>query len=521
MLAYTSHLLLGAAVSLGMWLVSVKLKTLSTAAASIFYLTIIGYLGMIFVQDWSWTSKLLTLSRDAFMLSGFSVLIMALRRVKILPYIVLVSFIVNHENITSYINTHTPLLNTSEENSTNQEASPLATLSEDAELLVQLKDKSDISDLDAIVEKYDLNIKRAFYPQKESSTSLDEYVVIDVPAKHLKDIAEINLEINKLQDVVWQEPNEVLKLDVLEGEPKTQKHNCNHVDDPLDPEQWMHHALEMDKYYGLLETLKSSTKKRARLFILDSGIDAKHEDIGKNYTSLKSQYDSDPNGHGTHCGGIAAAATNNGKGIASFAIDIDFIELSSIKVMNSLGFGSQKQIIDGIIEAVDNGADVISMSLGGPTNQKSQKAYNTAIQYAIDKNVIVIVAAGNSDLDAARYSPANAKGVIAVSAIDEELNKAAFSNTVDNLEYAIAAPGVNIMSTMPDNKYKALSGTSMACPHVAGLAAVLKSLNPKFTHKQIIDILVKSGKELDSGKSTGKLIQPYQAVKLTIRDMLI
>ncbi|HEB61709.1 MAG TPA: subtilisin, partial [Bacteroidetes bacterium] len=223
--------------------------------------------------------------------------------------------------------------------------------------------------------------------------------------------------------------------------------------------------------------------------------------------------DNDPQSHGTHCAGIAAAVSNNGKGIASFSKNNEFVQVTSIRVLSSFGGGTQRGIIDGMIEAADKGVDVISMSLGGRSNASRQKAYSKAVKYCNDKGAIVVVAAGNSNMDAKDYSPANARGVITVSAVDSDLNRAVFSNYIQNVKMGVAAPGVGIYSTIPDNKYAAYNGTSMATPYVAGLLGLMKSIYPKLTTKEAYKILKSTGMDTKNTKETGKLIQPEAAVK--------
>ena len=530
MLGYISYALISSALSLGGWILSGNQKSLSKLIGGVFYASILAYLALIFIQDWSTTAKLLTVSRDVIMLSGFSALIMAARKVKILPYIILITFGWNATLLSNYLQEHTPFtlkpssklteLIDQSAKSNGPSLEDNRGLSKNGELLIELKSHDVLGKLEEIKDTYGLTFKRAFHPQDEYVTTIDEYYLVNIPDDKLDDIEEIKTALNKIYEVVYLENNEMMELDVKEADPIIEKHNCNHIDDPLDPEQWMHEALDMDKYYGLLNTLKSNTKKRAKLFILDSGVDSDHEDLVDSYKSLNTDYDVDGNGHGTHCAGIAAAATNNGKGIASFSISNEFVEVSGIKVMSSFGFGTQKMIIDGIIEAADHGADVISMSLGGISNQARQKAYDTATKYANAKGAIVIVAAGNSSMDAAKYSPANSKGVITVAATDEQSLKASFTNTVENVKLGIAAPGVNIMSTLPNNQYKALSGTSMAAPHVAGLVAVMRSLNPKLSTNQVYKILNDTGLEIEDHFQIGKLIQPYDAVKKVVREAI-
>ncbi len=159
------------------------------------------------------------------------------------------------------------------------------------------------------------------------------------------------------------------------------------------------------------------------------------------------------------------------------------------------------------------GADVISLSLGGISNDSKQKAYEEAVKYANAKGAIVVAAAGNSGQNAKNYAPANARGVITVSAIGVDQKKAPFSNTVNDLKYGIAAPGVKIMSTFPGQQYKELDGTSMATPMVAGLVGLLKAFRPDINTADIYEILDDSGKKLADDRSTGNLIQAADALE--------
>jgi thermitase len=268
------------------------------------------------------------------------------------------------------------------------------------------------------------------------------------------------------------------------------------------------------KVANLFEILKTAKpKKEALIAILDTGVDAAHEDLAANFSSTQAKYDTDKAGHGTHCAGIAAAVSNNGKGVASFSQTNDYVQVTSIKVLGDGGFGTQQMIINGILEAADRKADVISLSLGGPSSQARQRAYEKAVKYANDKGAIIVVAAGNSNRSAREFTPANVPGVIAVSAVDTLLNRASFSNFVQGMDMALAAPGVKIYSTFPGGQYQALNGTSMATPYVAGILGLLKSLKPDLTTKEAYRILNETGLETGSKAETGKLIQPADAVK--------
>jgi len=219
-----------------------------------------------------------------------------------------------------------------------------------------------------------------------------------------------------------------------------------------------------------------------RIAINDTGIDSNHEDLAAktvfraNYTD--SPTDDDIFGHGTHCAGIAAGITNNSKGVAGVGWNCS---LMSIKVMGDEGWGYYDWIAKGIIYATYNGAKVISMSLGGSLPSLTIK---NAVDYAWKKGVIVVAAAGNANTNSAFY-PAYYSNCIAVGASDLSDNRAGFSNYGNWVD--VAAPGVDIYATLPNHpntlndwygtglNYGFLSGTSMATPHVAGLAGLLWS----------------------------------------------
>ncbi|MFQ5409969.1 MAG: S8 family serine peptidase, partial [Anaerolineales bacterium] len=174
----------------------------------------------------------------------------------------------------------------------------------------------------------------------------------------------------------------------------------------------------------------------------------------------------DDNGHGTHVAGIAAAASNNGIGIAGVSWGA---RVMPVKVLSASGSGSYQDVASGIIWAADNGANVINLSLGGSS---PSGVLENAVNYATNRGVLVVASAGNSGNSTPNY-PAAYANAFAVAATDSSNNRASFSTFGGFVD--IAAPGVSIYSTYFDDTYASLSGTSMSAPHVSGAAALLYS----------------------------------------------
>jgi len=197
----------------------------------------------------------------------------------------------------------------------------------------------------------------------------------------------------------------------------------------------------------------------------------------------------DDNNHGTHCAGTIGASGDNGIGVVGVNHNV---ALMGVKFLNSWGNGSTADAVEAILYAVDNGAHILSNSWGGTS---FSNALLNAIEYANANNVLFVAAAGNSgtDNDVFAHYPSNyaVENVLAVAASDHDDRLASFSqyglSTVD-----LAAPGVNIYSTVAEDAYTAYSGTSMATPHVAGAAALLKSKKSRLTALDIKDILLSS-----------------------------
>jgi len=402
------------------------------------------------------------------------------------------------------------------EQSTVEQAAPPIALAGNAELLLDLNTKFTPSQLFAKAKAMDLVCRPAFpNVARPDDTSLDEFYVIDIPDERLSEWQSIAQSFQVAGLIDGFEVNEVMTIDLPAASPARKNQPSFGLNDPGVSQLWGFGAMQIHELFDLLKIVQP--QKVARIAILDTGVDGAHEDLQGNFHSTDRSYDTDPVGHGTHCAGIAAAVSNNGKGIASFSPNNNFVRVTSIRVLNSFGGGTQQDIINGIIEAADKGADVISLSLGGPSFDSEQRAYTEAVKYAHQAGAIVVAAAGNADTDAVNFAPANVKGVITVAALDEQLNKAEFSNHVRNIAMPIAAPGVNIYSTFPKNQYKSLSGTSMATPYVAGLLGVMKALQPDLTAEEAYQILRQTAAIVPHQKDTGGLIQPGKAVTALLR----
>ncbi len=226
--------------------------------------------------------------------------------------------------------------------------------------------------------------------------------------------------------------------------------------------------------------------------VIDTGIDLSHPEfqgkLVKGYNVIADNNNpNDDNGHGTHVAGVIAAKTNNGVGIAGMSWNS---KLMPIKAIGADGSGSAFDIAQGIYWATDNGADVINLSVG---NYTSSAALQEACRYAFARNVVLVAASGNDATNQPSY-PAAYKEVMSVAAVDHNRRRADFSNFGEYVD--VAAPGVDIPSTYIYSDYAALSGTSMACPHVAALASLIRSVQPNMKNTEVMQLIRRSAIDL-------------------------
>lgn len=256
---------------------------------------------------------------------------------------------------------------------------------------------------------------------------------------------------------------------------------------------------------------KGYTGQGVVVAVVDTGVDYNHADLKDNiWTNTKEIPDNgidddgdgyiddvrgwnfvnntnevmDDNSHGTHVSGTIAGE-NNDFGVTGIAYGA---KIMPVKVLNESGSGSYSAIANGIYYAVNHGANVINLSLGGDFPNST---LSSAIDYASKKGVIVVMAAGNDGYPFVSYPAAYAnKSGIAVGAVDQNKNLADFSNQpgINQLAY-VTAPGVDVYSTVPGDQYAYYSGTSMATPHVAGVVALMLSANRNLTDSQVRQII--------------------------------
>lgn len=238
--------------------------------------------------------------------------------------------------------------------------------------------------------------------------------------------------------------------------------------DPSYPEQWNLKMIGCEKAWD-----KTRGGRDAVIAILDTGFYYDHPDKPNHNAHGRDYVDNDwdpedENGHGTHCAGIAAAAINNYRGIAGISNSY----ILTVRVLDENGYGFIWDIAKAIIWACDNdmvNADIISMSLGAYLGPIRESVFKSACDYAYYfRDTLVVAASGNDESDSPGH-PACYGSVIAVGAVDKNSKRAYFSNCGVEL----VAPGVDILSLKRGGGYIKYSGTSMACPHVAGVAGLV------------------------------------------------
>lgn len=329
--------------------------------------------------------------------------------------------------------------------------------------------------------------------------------VVEMPPD--TDLRAASADLEALAGVEWAEPNYTFALDlvipgmVIPGMI------------PNDPYYASYQASYLNRME--LSTAWDLTTGRPEivLAVLDTGVDMNHDDLrgaiwvnpgeapgngadddGNGFIDDVNGWDfagndnvpDDDYGHGTHVAGIAAARVNNGVGIAGVA---GGVTIMPVDVFGG-GIGTYEDLIRAIIYAADNGAHVVNMSLGASSYSRGEEM---AVDYAVARGVVVVAAAGNTGRESYHY-PAAHPNAIAVAATTADDRLASFSTRGDFVD--VAAPGYRIYSTLRNNNYGYLSGTSMATPHVAGLAALILSRNPELTPTEVRQLIESTAADL-------------------------
>ena len=313
--------------------------------------------------------------------------------------------------------------------------------------------------------------------------------------------------LRRLPWVTYAEPNYIVRMAA----------DAVYPNDPSFGDQWYLRRIYAPEAWAV--TFGSSTLVVA---VLDSGVDRNHPEFyrqfhdpllpGWDYVNGDSD-PNDDNGHGTHVTGLIAAATNNRLGVAGLAPNVKILPL---KVLGADGSGDFYTVASAIRRAADFGAQVINLSLTGLVQFDEQQTLQSAVDYAVARNALIVAAAGNCAQGGQgcgypnpEFFPAACNGVFAVAASDRFDNWAPYSNFKPYV--SLAAPGgLNedaILSTVPGG-YGAKYGTSMAAALVSGAAALVWTMQPAATYQQVAGILTDTADKVGANPLTGQPI-PY------------
>lgn len=296
------------------------------------------------------------------------------------------------------------------------------------------------------------------------------------------DPAVVARRLNKSALVAYAEPNFILRATAIPNDPMfSQLYGLNNTgqtggrsDADIDaPEGWDAAGLGAFPASG-----------GPKIGIVDTGIDSTHTELSGKAVDCAASLGgllttgtcTDDNMHGTHVAGTIAARANNGAGVAGVSFNSPLTICKAL--YTAAGTGMTSDVAACIVWAHQRGAKVISMSLGGGASTTLKNAVATAWENGAATGSVLVAAAGN-DGDATLNYPAAYPEVVSVAATDHNDARASFSNA--NADVEVAAPGVDVLSTIPGGQYAELSGTSMATPHVSGVVGVLWKLFPADT----------------------------------------
>lgn len=366
-----------------------------------------------------------------------------------------------------------------------------------------------VSDLDRVLADLKVTSVTRLTPPAPTMTASDESVVALASTFKVRYESETAVEtaverLSNANGVEYAEPNRYRETYVIPN-------------DPSFPNQWGLTKINCPAAWD-----RTTGSANVVVAVIDTGIDLDHPelaallvpgwdmvDLGPNPTPPPGFHfegdfmgrDNDPQdevGHGTHVAGTIACASNNGVGVAGVTWNCRLMPVrvlarivSNANPNDVRGTGSSADIAAGIRYAVDHGARVLNLSLGGTADTQVER---DAIAYAISQGALVVAAMGNGFPPNQTSYPAAYPDVVAVGAIDQADHRAPWSFTGPHID--VAAPGVGVLSTVWDNGYATMSGTSMASPHVAGVAALILSCNSSLTGAQAADIIRQTARPL-------------------------
>lgn len=368
------------------------------------------------------------------------------------------------------------------------------------ELIVKYKSTYTLEELENLKTTLDsigvIEQKKLF---DDGSGNLENFYVLTF--KEGVDVKEAKERLDMLPEIESVSPNTIVTANETPN-------------DPNYGQQWGFAKINMPAAWGL-----SKGTNPVVIAVIDTGIDFNHPDFAgrsliKGYDYANKDNDpQDDNGHGTHVSGTIGAATNNSLGVSGVNWN-NSVSIMGIKVLNAAGSGDSSMVLNGIKYAADHGADIINMSLGGNWQKCTNVAgYQSVIDYANSKGVLIIVAAGNTgknpstgkmevvDVTNPGAVPPSCNGVLVVGNTTQTDTRATSSNYGTKVD--IAAPGTSILSTYKNGGYATLTGTSMAAPHVAGVAAMLLSVKAGLSAAQIKSCLLNNADPISTDLPIG------------------
>ncbi len=384
-------------------------------------------------------------------------------------------------------------------------------------ILVKFKKKpvdfsvSEDSGLKMVEESINLEDSSPLISNPSEKTSEDLKLIYEVSFDKTMSVEETVDAYQALDMVEYAEPNYIFRTTAT-------------PDDSYYSTQWgLNHAGDYDIDAPEAWDIETGSNTVV-VAVIDTGIDYDHPDLNANMWPTNGydfvNGDSNPmddHGHGTHCAGIIAAETNNSAGVAGVAggWGAAGTQLMALKAFDASGNANSSEVVSAIDYARTNGADVINMSF---VSTGSSSSIQTALNNAYSAGLVLVAAAGNDDVAPLPYTgyPASYSNVVAVTATGSSGAKASYANYGTWVD--IAAPGSSIRSTLWNNTYGYKSGTSMAAPHVVGVAALLKAQNGGWTNAQIVNRMIYTTKNIESkntsyrGKLGSGLVSAYDAL---------